>query len=208
MPETRQRGRPPKTQAEIDQERGRIAAIAGDLFQKEGVAGISMRRLAKEAGVTPRTLYAYFAAKRDILQHIWETFFIELFDQIDEIAESKLDPIERLRAACLFYIDYWETHDDRYDLVFMADSVSQSDVGVFLDSSAVVERYAVFSQLLEAAADHESDAGDLTRLNALICALDGIAHNKVTKSYYDWGPSSDLIDVVLSGLLPTETHSA
>eukprot|EP00435_Cladocopium_sp_Y103_P077589 s1_g1328.t1 len=146
-----------------------------------------MRRLAQEAGVTPRTLYAYFAAKRDILQHIWEVFFIDLFDQIDEIAQSNHSARDRLRASCLLYIDYWEAHDDRYDLVFMADSVSQSDVGVFLDNSAIVERYTVFSQLLDAAAGREADAGDLTQLNALICALDGIAHNKVTKSYYDWG---------------------
>eukprot|EP00439_Symbiodinium_sp_Y106_P088438 s1_g974.t1 len=155
-----------------------------------------MRRLAQEAGVTPRTLYAYFAAKRDILQHIWEVFFIDLFDQIDEIAQSNHSARDRLRASCLLYIDYWEAHDDRYDLVFMADSVSQSDVGVFLDNSAIVERYTVFSQLLDAAAGREADAGDLTQLNALICALDGIAHNKVTKSYYDWGSSSDLLDVV------------
>lgn len=208
MPEKRPRGRPSKSPAEIDQERRRIAAIAGGLFQNEGVAGISMRRLAKEAGVTPRTLYAYFAAKRDILQHIWATFFVDLFDQIDEIAQSNRPARERLRAACLFYIDYWETHDDRYNLVFMADSVSQSDVGVFLDSSAIAERYAVFSHLLDGVADSDSDTGDLTRLNALVCALDGIAHNKVTKSYYDWGSSKDMLDTILAGLLPVEGRAA
>ncbi len=208
MPEKRTRGRPSKTPAEIDKERGRIAAIAGDLFQKEGVEAISMRRLAEAAGVTPRTLYAYFAAKRDILQHIWATFFVELFDQIDEIAQSKRSAKERLRAACLFYVDYWETHDDRYNLVFMADSVLQSDVGVFLDDSTIVERYAVFSELLDAAAKRKAGASDPTQLNALICALDGIAHNKVTKSYYDWGSSEDLLDPVLAGLLPTDARSA
>ncbi len=208
MPEKRRRGRPPKTQAEIDQERARIAAIAGDLFQKEGVAAISMRRLAQEAGVTPRTLYAYFAAKRDILQHIWEAFFIDLFDQIDEVAQSNRSARDRLRAACLLYIDYWEAHDDRYDLVFMADSVSQSDVGVFLDNSAIVERYAVFSELLDAAAGRVGDVDAPTQLNALICALDGIAHNKVTKSYYDWGSSSDLLNAVLIGLVPSDARSS
>ena len=85
----------------------RVAAIAGTLFQHEGVEAISMRRLAKEAGVTPKTLYAYFADKRDILQHVWAKFFVELFDQIDQIATSNKGPRARLRAACLHYLAYW-----------------------------------------------------------------------------------------------------
>lgn len=199
--ETKRRGRPPKSQADTDRERARIAAIARDLFQNEGVVAVSMRRLAKEAGVTPKTLYAYFAAKRDILQLIWQTFFVDLFDQIDEIAKSDRPAHERLRAACLCYVDYWEAHDDRYDMVFMSDGVSQSDVGVFLNDSPIVERYAVFAELIGAAGKPAKQETDTLKLNALICALDGIAHNKVTISYYDWGSSEALIDTLLPGIV-------
>ncbi len=204
MAETKRRGRPPKTEADTERERARIAAIAGDLFQNEGVAAVSMRRLAKEAGVTPKTLYAYFGAKRDILQHIWEKFFVDLFDQIDAIAKSDASPHARLKAACLCYIDYWETNDDRYDLVFMSDSVSQSDVGLFLDDSSIVDRYAVFAELIAAASAPAAQELTPLKLNALICALDGIAHNKVTISYYDWGSSDALLDTLLPGILETK----
>ncbi len=201
MAEKKKRGRPPRAIADIERERARLASIAGDLFRKEGVAAISMRRLAKEAGVTPKTLYAYFADKQDILQHIWQAFFIDLFDQIDAIAKSKRTPRARLKAACLHYIDYWETHDDRYDMVFMSNGVSQSDVGVFLDDSPIVERYAVFSDLISAASNSDTPDPSPVKLNALICALDGIAHNKVTISYYDWGSSKALLDTLLPGII-------
>lgn len=201
MIEKKRRGRPPRAKADVERERARIASIAGDLFRKEGVAAISMRRLAKEAGVTPKTLYAYFGAKRDILQHIWQAFFIDLFDQIDVIAKSKRAPRARLRAACLHYIEYWETHDDRYDMVFMSNGVSQSDVGVFLGASTIVERYAVFADLIGAASVPATTAAGPIKLNALICALDGIAHNKVTISYYDWGKSEDLLNTLLPGII-------
>lgn len=201
MAEKKRRGRPPRAQADVEHERARITSIANDLFQKEGVAAVSMRRLAKEADVTPKTLYAYFTAKRDILQHIWETFFIDLFEQIDEIAQSRRSPQARLKAACLCYIEYWETHDDRYDMVFMSDSVSQADVGAFLDASAIVERYAVFADLIGAASNPPVPAPTPAKLNALICALDGIAHNKVTISYYDWGKSETLLDTLLPGII-------
>lgn len=201
MAEKKKRGRPPRAQADVERERARIATIASNLFQKEGVEAISMRRLAIEAGVTPKTLYAYFTAKRDILQHIWQAFFIDLFDQIDVIAQSQHSPIERLKAACLCYITYWEAHDDRYDLVFMSDGVSQSDVGLFLDDSPIVERYAVFADLISAATGARASDPSPTKLNALICALDGIAHNKVTISYYDWGSTEDLVDTLLPGIV-------
>lgn len=201
MAEKKKRGRPPRAPADVERERTRIATIASNLFQKEGVEAISMRRLAIEAGVTPKTLYAYFSAKRDILQHIWQAFFIELFDQIDVIANSKGTPRERLRHACLHYIDYWETHDDRYDMVFMSDGVSQSDVGLFLDNSPIVERYAVFADLIGAACVPATTEPAPNKLNALICALDGIAHNKVTISYYDWGCSEALLDTLLPGIV-------
>lgn len=198
MNEMKRRGRPPRAEADIEYERGRVGAIAGTLFQSEGVEAISMRRLAKEAGVTPKTLYAYFADKRDILQHIWATFFVELFDQIDQIATSKKAPKARLRAACLHYLAYWIDQPDRYRMVFMSDGVSQKDVSVFLDASPIVARYAVFGKLLSDVTG--SGKSSAARLNALICALNGIAHNKITISNYDWGKSEALLDILLPGI--------
>lgn len=199
MNEMKRRGRPPRAEADIECERARVGAIAGTLFQCDGVEAISMRRLAKEAGVTPKTLYAYFADKRDILQHIWATFFVELFDQIDQIATSKKAPKARLRAACLHYLAYWIDQPDRYRMVFMSDGVSQTDVSVFLDASPIVARYAVFGKLLDDATG--SGKSSAARLNALICALNGIAHNKITISNYDWGKSEALLDTLLPGII-------
>jgi len=201
MNEMKRRGRPPRAEADIERERARIAAIAGALFQSEGVAAISMRRLAKEADVTPKTLYAYFADKRNILQHIWATFFVELFDQIDQIAASNKEPRARLRTACLHYLTYWIDQPDRYRMVFMSDGVSQSDVSIFLDASPIIDRYAVFGTLLDAIAEPKTSTRATIKLNALICALNGIAHNKVTISNYAWGESEILLDTLLSGII-------
>ncbi len=199
MKDGTRRGRPPRAEADIERERARIADIASALFQHEGVEAISMRRLAKEADVTPKTLYAYFAAKRDILQHIWAAFFVELFDEIGQIAASTQTPETRLRPACLCYLSYWIDQPDRYRMVFMSDGVTQSDVSVFVESSPIVARYAVFDQLLTET--HGAEAPTATPLNALICALNGIVHNKVTISNYDWGTADALLDVLLPGIV-------
>ncbi len=202
MRETKPRGRPPRSLSDREEEKARIAAVAGHLFQGEGVSAISMRRLAKEAGLTPKTLYAYFADKRAILQQIWSGFFVELFDEIDAIAQSDRSPTTRLRSACLCYLTYWVSQPDRYRMVFMSDGVSQSDVSVFMEASPILARYAVFGDLLAAASEAAPSEARPLRLNALICALNGIAHNSVTISDYDWGAPDALLDVFLPALIP------
>jgi len=198
----RPRGRPQKTPHEIEQERQRIGLVARELFQQSGFEAISLRRLAMEAGVTTKTLYAYFADKREILQHIWLEFFEELFDRIDEIAASGAPRPEALQAAALYYVDYWVEHPERYRLVFMANDVSQNDVGDFLGLSNVIERYAIFGDLLGNATP--SRASETVKLNALICALNGISHNIVTISNYSWGDPKDLLDLLLTSItVPT-----
>lgn len=194
----RPRGRPPKARHEIEQERQRIGRIARALFQQSGFNAISLRRLAKEAGVTTKTLYAYFADKREILQHIWVEFFEELFDRIDEIAASNTPRPEALRAAALCYVGYWVEHPERYRLVFMASDVSQNDVGNFLGISNVIERYAVFADLLGDASPLQAPSS--SKLNALICVLNGISHNMVTISNYSWGDPKDLLDLLLASI--------
>jgi AcrR family transcriptional regulator len=201
MSEMKRRGRPPRAPDDVEQEKARIAGVAGDLFRREGVPAISMRRLAKEAEVTPKTLYAYFADKREILQNIWSGFFVELFDEIDVVAQSGLSPKARLRSACLRYLTYWVSQPDRYRMVFMSDGVSQSDVSVFMEASPVLARYAIFGDLLASASGAASTEVIPLQLNALVCALNGIAHNTVTISDYDWGAPDTLLDVLLPAFI-------
>lgn len=46
--------------------RAAIVAAAWAVVREEGLAGLSMRDLARRAGITTPTLYAYFGAKNDI----------------------------------------------------------------------------------------------------------------------------------------------
>lgn len=200
----RPRGRPPMARHEIEKEKQRIGFVARRLFQQSGFEAISLRRLATEAGVTTKTLYAYFADKREILQHIWLEFFEELFEKIDEIAASGAPRPEALHTAALYYVNYWVEHPERYRLVFMASDVSQKDVGDFLGLSNVIQRYAVFADLLGNTSPPRTS--ETVKLNALICALNGISHNIVTINNYSWGDPKDLLDLLLASITAPATE--
>jgi len=201
------RGRPPLSPTDIEAGKQRIAEAARRLFYADGYGAVSMRRLAQEAEVTPKTLYSYFGSKNAILQHIWSDFFSELFDELDTLARKRGSPGARLRAVALRYIDYWVAHPERYRMVFMAEGVSQGDVGSYMNATSILGRYQVFATLLTDLAPDAPRVQHTDRLNALICALNGIVHNTVTISGHNWGKPKVLLEILLTGITHPHTHA-
>ncbi|MEQ9289840.1 MAG: TetR/AcrR family transcriptional regulator [Cyclobacteriaceae bacterium] len=76
---------------------------AGELFHKYGIRSISMDEIARELGISKKTIYQYFKDKDDIvyqvIQRKIETEKIE-FDAVYEASEDAIDELIRL-SHCL-----------------------------------------------------------------------------------------------------------
>jgi AcrR family transcriptional regulator len=59
-------GRPPRSETDILEYRSKIARHALAIYRAEGFGAVSIRRLAKEVGCAPMTIYAHFEGKTDI----------------------------------------------------------------------------------------------------------------------------------------------
>src|SRR3546814_14144101 len=112
------RGRPRRSIEREAELRARAIKAARELFAAEGFEAVSMRRIAQATGCGVMTLYSYFASRNEILRHIWDAFFTELFVQI-EAALSRGKPRARLRRACAVSVDHWITYTDRHPMGFL-----------------------------------------------------------------------------------------
>lgn len=205
-----QRGRPEMPAAQREQMKRRISDAAKALFQEEGYAKISLRRIAKEIGCTPMTLYGYYPAKIDILRTLWDDVFRELFDHLESLPHEA-GPQLYLGRLCAAYAEYWINQPERYRLVFMAEGVTQPDVSLFLDNPDIVTRYTLFLKAiqdlegrdLEAEALKTQEGADEARskLDFILSTLHGIAHNKITMSGYPWSSPEDQIKYAIKGIL-------
>lgn len=65
-----------------------IREKAVEMIVKEGFDGLSMHKLAKEAGISPATIYLYFKNREDLLNQV----FIAVEDRFAEITLKKFDP--------------------------------------------------------------------------------------------------------------------
>lgn len=192
------RGRPPLSEVQLAQMRTRIAGAARCLFQQEGYEAISMRRLAKDVGCTPMSIYTYFDNKIDILRALWADLFQDLFAKINEAALATTSPTERLHAMCLAYVEFWLDQRSSYRMVFMSAGIEQDEVSVFVEASPVAGHYAVFFLALAAATDrHLADV--VGAAQTLICGLNGIAHNLITISGYPWEAPQKLVAHLVEG---------
>ncbi|MEP4337562.1 MAG: TetR/AcrR family transcriptional regulator [Roseobacter sp.] len=178
-----------------------ITKTAQRLFQNEGYATVSMRRLAKETGCSPMTLYKYFDGKIAILQTLWAVVFTDLFGKLRDRIESDTEEKEKLRIACRHYVGYWLEHPEHYRLVFMAEGVMQQDVSMFIDNPEIEAGFGLLAQLVvDASDDTIGSAATKIKIDLIMGALHGIAHNRITISGYPWSDTNALIDQLVFDL--------
>lgn len=183
-----------------DETRAKILDAAKKLFLEEGLEALTMRRIAKAAGMATMTLYGYFPNKVALVRGVWTLAFTPLFERLQQVAAAETDPRDRLEAACIAYAAYWIGNPDLYRVVFMIeDRRASGDEGWFVDEPGIVASYMQFADHIGAVTG-EDEAACLTKGEALICALNGIAHMAVTVSEYPWAPPETYVRVLLKAV--------
>jgi AcrR family transcriptional regulator len=97
--------------------RQRIYESALSILEGEGPQAVSVRRVAKEVGVTPMAIYHYFPSRDALLDAVVDSEFKKLVDFFD-----RSHPKASLEAAMIHsmdgYIDYALAHPRIFDYVF------------------------------------------------------------------------------------------
>jgi len=84
------------------------------VLTREGSEGLTMQRVAEEAGVAKGTVYSYFANKAELLEAAVQVSLEPLTRETRGILESKLDPGEKLRRLLARNLTYFEEHRDTF----------------------------------------------------------------------------------------------
>jgi AcrR family transcriptional regulator len=107
--------------------RQEIFDAASELFAKEGIANVSMRKIAQKIEYSPTTIYLYFKDKTTLLHQICEETFAKLAVDVEKIKEKTNDPLEILRGGMRAYIEFGLKHPNHYEVVFITPSETYFD---------------------------------------------------------------------------------
>jgi AcrR family transcriptional regulator len=96
----------------------KIAAAALRLLETEGPAAVSMRRIARDVGITPMAIYHHFPNREVLLKTVTDREFEKLAEFMDARQNDARTGGERLLRVMDYYIDYAFKHPKVFDYVF------------------------------------------------------------------------------------------
>ncbi|TDQ89647.1 TetR/AcrR family transcriptional regulator [Paraburkholderia silvatlantica] len=109
-------------------QRERILDAARRIVMREGLAALSMRKIADAIGYSPASLYLYFAGRDEIAEALGREGYAQLSAQLEPLALID-DARERLHALAHAYVAYGCDHPQTYELIFMAHKARPEHVG-------------------------------------------------------------------------------
>ncbi len=103
------------------------------LVDSEGVEALSMRALAREAGVSSAAPFRHFADKQLLLQAVAEKASTELQRKLDDASDDRQDALTQFRAMTVAYVRFAAEHPKLFQLLQQTTSVSGAFLGELND---------------------------------------------------------------------------
>ncbi|WP_338702944.1 TetR/AcrR family transcriptional regulator [Streptomyces sp. Q6] len=176
--------------------RDRLVDTGVALVDAEGAAALSLREIARRAGVSHGAPRRHFPTHLELLSAIARRGFAELGAQADEAVRAAGDESARARLATLArtYLDFAADHRGMYELMFRHDLLESNELGL-RDTSL-----PLFEVLVELVAAARPDVEPAVVAGALWANLHGVAQ------LWGWGSlqlavGGDEIEPLLASVL-------
>ncbi len=157
-----------------------LMALATEHIAAYGTEKLSLRALAREAGVSPTAPYRHFPTKRCLLAALATQGFEQLGERMREVVESDLNVEDRFVALGVTYIEFALENPVAYQLMFGSIIGDFSEYDML--HSAAGATYAEVLRMLQMVIDEkELDVG-VKELGGVVWAgVHGMASLLLTK---------------------------
>ena len=108
--------------------RARILSAAEQVFAREGIDGLSIRRLAENIDYSPAAIYKYFKSKDELVDELKETFFELILESVHRIADTATPFAERARDCVATYVRIATEKPFHYSAAFAGQSLPSGPV--------------------------------------------------------------------------------
>lgn len=95
-----------------------LLSHAFDVIAEHGTSKLTLRELARRAGVSHTAPYRHFANKTELLGSVAAEAFRHFRSFLEQHMAEHTDALERLEALCLGYVEFAVQHPDRFSLMF------------------------------------------------------------------------------------------
>jgi AcrR family transcriptional regulator len=151
--------------------RTRLVSTGRQLVRTEGLQAVSLREIARRAGVSHGAPRRHFATHLELLSAIARTGFTDLAEQVsDVLANAPEEPREHLVELGLRYVRFAREEGGMFELMFRHDLLESGRLGLRETSLPL---FGVLTELVAAAGPRSSPPAVVA--GALWANLHGIA---------------------------------
>lgn len=187
--------------------RQRLVLLALDIYRREGIDAISLRRLAEMAGISHTLPYRYFESKEALLVAL-RTECTQAFDRhVHEQEHAKAPPLARIRSVAEAYIDYVRRWPTDYLLIFAAHPTPLSQYPELLAARQRVVEHGV--EVAQQAIDAGLLHGDARQVAHLFwMSLHGLMTLHVAGQLVHGCTLEDLLEPMIESMIGSKAQAA
>ena len=106
------------------------------ILSKDGVGGLSLRKVAKKSGVSHSAPYAHFADKQALIAAISTEGFKQLYTELDAaVSPYSSDPRQQLIEGAWAYAQFAINNTDTFNIMFSGVLEKEKDYPAFVEIS-------------------------------------------------------------------------
>ena len=88
---------------------------------ENGYTNLSMRKIARQVGCSPGTIYLYFKNKDAIFHALMDEGYEQLYHAYQDVLKTETDPLKRLQGISRAFIDFGLKHTEYYEIMYLQD---------------------------------------------------------------------------------------
>ena len=186
--------RQPNRRGEGVRLRSEILAAAAKILDATGDENaVTLRAVARGAGISAPSIYAHFANRQAILLAVVEDAFSDLTDHLRSAADPETNVTVQLLATCEAYLAYATRQPHRYRLMFggvwsAAAAISTSAISAADVADLGQNALQVLRTRLQACIDADTSTSTNAEDDAvaLWLGLHGLAHQRAVSTTFPW----------------------
>jgi len=177
-----------------------IIEAASRLMADPAAPPLTLRGVAREAGVAATSVYLHFPDIASLVLAVAERRFGELVGLQDEVRDSIADPCQRVRAGCLAYCEFGLEHQGQYLVMFTNPLPMPAD----MPPEEFPGRRA-FQRVLDAVAECTGRAPEDPEVfltgQLIWQQLHGIVSLRISRPLFPWPPLAETVTEAVDRLL-------
>jgi AcrR family transcriptional regulator len=177
-----------------------IIEAASRLLANPAAPPLTLRAVAREAGVAATSVYLHFADIESLVLAVAERRFGELVRLQGEVRDENSDPCQQVRAGCLAYCEFGLAHQGHYQVMFAnplpmpADMPPEEFPGI-----------VAFRRLIDSVADclgvEPADEQAFSTALLIWQQMHGIVSLRISRPRFPWPPLAETVSEAVDRLL-------